>query len=357
MLIEEIKMRLNIIDLAKEACPDLKKQSQRLYKAKCIFHNDIKTPNLFFYADTNTFKCYACDAHGDAINFYAKLHNLSNPDAIKELANSFTLQGATYTPQHATTHKRGLVRHNTPIRGDYTLIYTALKDFSGELSEETLNYLKGDKRGLTDETIKRFSLFEIKDYKKTREFLVKNFKENDLKEAGLLYNNNRFAFTKNKIVIPVKEDGKITALRARFFDKGLDDPNLLQTPTYTYPKYESTKGISGKFFNSDILKDLKAGGRVYLAEGEFDAMIAEQNGLKTIGLLGVSNYSDKMIKRLKDFDLFICLDNDEAGKKQAYNIADIFKEVAHKDANISRLPDGIKDLTEFYIKKQKVKNS
>jgi len=55
-------------------------------------------------------------------------------------------------------------------------------------------------------------------------------------------------------------------------------------------------------------------------------MIAEQNGLNAIGLLGVSNYSKEMIKQLKDFDLIICLDNDEQSKNQAYKIADIFRE-------------------------------
>jgi len=63
-----------------------------------------------------------------------------------------------------------------------------------------------------------------------------------------------------------------------------------------------------------------------LCEGEFDTMIAEQNGLNAIGLLGVSNYSKEMIKQLKDFDLIICLDNDEQSKNQAYKIADIFRE-------------------------------
>lgn len=63
-----------------------------------------------------------------------------------------------------------------------------------------------------------------------------------------------------------------------------------------------------------------------MCEGEFDTMIAEQNGLNAIGLLGVSNYSKEMIKQLKDFDLIICLDNDEQSKNQAYKIADIFRE-------------------------------
>ncbi|GAG87873.1 unnamed protein product [marine sediment metagenome] len=94
MLVDDIKRRLDIIDIAKQAGLELKKQSSRLYKTKCIFHNDIKTPNLFFYPDTNTFKCYACGKHGDAINFYAELHHISNKQAIKELKTTININSS-----------------------------------------------------------------------------------------------------------------------------------------------------------------------------------------------------------------------------------------------------------------------
>jgi DNA primase len=348
MLVDDIKDQLNIIDLARREGLELKKQSSRLYKAKCIFHDDQKTPNLFFYPKTNTFKCYACGKYGDSIDLYAKLHHISNKQAIKELK---TTTNSSNSSRPAYILK---AVQQKPEAGpdDHTLILEALREFSsrsGELTEESFKYLTGDKRGLTEETIKQFKIFDIKDYKETKKFLAKKFKESELKEAGLLDSINRFAFTKNKIVIPIIEDSKIVSLRARFFDKGLDDPNQLKIRTYTYPKYLSLKGISGRFFNADRLKQTETAGRLYLCEGEFDTMIAEQNRLAAIGLLGVSNYSKEMIATLKDFDLIICLDNDEPSKKQAYKIADMFREAAGKEANINILPAGTKDLTEYFI--------
>ena len=341
MLIDNIKDQLNIIDLAKQAGLELKKQSNRLYKAKCIFHDDNKTPNLFFYPDTNTFKCFACGKHGDVINFYAELHHISNKQAIKGLQTTTNSRRPAYINKSKPEAKVE----------DYTPILESLKDFCGELTTESLKYLIGDKRGLTEETIKQFKIFDIKDYKETKDFLTKNFDESKLKDAGILDSRNRFAFTKNKIVIPLIEDNKIVSLRARFFDKGIDDPKQLKIRTYTYPKYLSLKGISGRFFNADRLKQTTVGERLYLCEGEFDTMIAEQNGLAAIGLLGVSNYSKEMVKQLKDFDLIICLDNDEQSKKQAYKIADFFREVAGKEAKINNLPIGVKDLTEYFIRR------
>ncbi len=89
-------------------------------------------------------------------------------------------------------------------------------------------------------------------------------------------------------------------------------------------------------------------------------MILDQHGYNAVGVLGVSNYSDKMIKRLNDFDLQICFDNDKQGqgKKEAEKISRIFNrqtgrlayfETAIKDA-------GVKDITELFIKRAKQKN-
>jgi DNA primase len=51
-------------------------------KTLCPFHNDA-SPSCHIYPDG--FKCYACDVHGDALDWYQQLHQLSKADAIKEL--------------------------------------------------------------------------------------------------------------------------------------------------------------------------------------------------------------------------------------------------------------------------------
>jgi len=374
MIIDDIKSRINIIELAKSEGLLLKKQSKRLYKTTCCFHKEEKA-SLTFYADTNTFNCFACQAHGDAINFYAKRHDLSNREAVKKLAKQLGLQtnfrglnraeradlialqgrgGLTSLKDHLKSRERQFKR----IEKQPDRIYRALKDFCGELDQESQTYLTSESRGLTNETIKKFNIFSIKNYKKTREFLLSKFSLKDLKELVLFDSKNRFSFTKNKIIIPVIEDGKIIALRGRYFDSGISNPDLTNA-RFSYPKYKSTAGVAGRLFNCDILKTLKNGERVYLAEGEFDTMILDQHSKNAVGVLGVSNYNEETIKRLNDFDLQITFDNDEQGKKEAEKISRIFNrqtgrlayfETAIRDA-------GVKDITELFIKraKQKIK--
>jgi DNA primase len=57
----------------------------RWRRALCPFHDDHKRS---FWIDTerNLFGCHACDAAGDAINLYSRVHGVTNGDAIRELA-------------------------------------------------------------------------------------------------------------------------------------------------------------------------------------------------------------------------------------------------------------------------------
>lgn len=375
MLIDDIKSRINIIELASSEGLQLKKQSKRLYKTTCCFHNEKKA-SLTFYSDTNTFNCFACQAHGDAINFYAKRHNLQNKQAIKELASQLGLQTSFNGSKQAVRddltafndrvvltslrdHQRGRERHLNGMERQPDDIYRALQEFCGGIDQETETYLTSESRGLTKETIAKFGIFSIKDYKKTKEFLLGRFNLERLQSTSLIdKRQSRFLFTKNKIIIPVIEDGKIVAIRGRFFDRGISDPNIFSHKTFSYPKYRSTAGVADRLFNGDILKTLKKGERVYLAEGEFDTMILDQHGKNAVGVLGVSNYSEETIKRLNNFDLQICFDNDERGNKEADKIARIFNrqtgriayfETALKDA-------GVKDITELFVKRDKEKN-
>jgi len=373
MIIDDIKSRLNIITLAESEGLKLVKQSNRLYKTTCCFHNETKA-SLTFYADTNTFNCFACQANGDAINFYAKRHNLENKEAIKELAGQLGLQKGYQRHTRNTTsdltrkdeprgivslkeHLKGKERQLKRIQRQPDDIYRALQEFCDGIDQETETYLTSESRGLTAETIKQFGIFSIKDYKKTKEFLLNKFSFERLREIALIDSKNRFSFTKNKIVIPVIEDGKIVAIRGRFFNKGISDPDIFSYKTFSYPKYKSTAGVADRLFNSDILKTLKKGEQVFLAEGEFDTMILEQYGKHAVGVLGVSNYSEDTIKRLNDFELQICFDNDEQGKKEADKVARIFNRQTGRIAYFeTALRDaGVKDITELFIKRAKEK--
>jgi len=341
MIIDNIKNRISIIEIAESEGLELKKSGSGRYTSKCCFHDETK-PSLTFDTNKNRFYCGGCGEHGDVINFYAKRHGLSNEEAIKQLSEGVMLKQpkkGLESPKRAGTKK-------TQLKLNPDRVFKALKEFCGELNPASRAYLQS--RGLTDDTIKQFSIFSItEDYKKTREFLINKFSLEALKGLGLLSNKNRFLFIRHKIIIPLIENGKIIALRGRYFYKGQTEPDFYSG------KYHSTKEVWHKLFNADILKTLKKGDRVYLCEGEFDTMILQQHGYNALGVLGVGNYGDETIKRLNNFDLVIAFDNEEVSIEHAKKVSEKFNKQTGRIADMVKLPDGIKDVTELFIYKEK----
>lgn len=54
------------------------------YSSRCPFHEE-KHASFFLYPETNTYYCFGCQAHGDAINLAMHLHNLTFKDAVSLL--------------------------------------------------------------------------------------------------------------------------------------------------------------------------------------------------------------------------------------------------------------------------------
>jgi len=341
MIIDDIKSRISIIEIAESEGLKLKKSGSERYTSKCCFHDEIK-PSLTFFTKTDTFKCFGagCGESGDVIKFYALRHGLSNTEAIKQLGEGTRLK----QPKKGLESLKRVETKKKQLELNPDIVFRALMEFCGELDSASRAYLRSQSRGLTDDTIKQFSIFSIKDYKKARAFLTNEFSEKGLKELGLLSKKvNRFLFIRHKIIIPLIENGKITDLRGRYFYKGQTEP------AYHFGKYHSTAEVWCKLFNADILKTLKKGDRVYLCEGEFDTMILQQHGHRAVGLLGVGNYNDETIKRLNNFDLMVATDNTEGSRKEAEKISNIFYKQTKCVADREQLPDGIKDITELFI--------
>lgn len=84
---------------------------------------------------------------------------------------------------------------------------------------------------------------------------------------------------------------------------------------------------------------------VYVTEGQIDKMSMEEMGFKAVALGTVSNY--KLISKLKNFNVCLAYDNDEAGNKARI----LTKEfIGSKKSLFSlALPEGIKDTNELLV--------
>ena len=82
-LTENINKRISILDFL----PGAQKSGGNFYLAICPFHDD-RDPSFWINETKNICNCHSCkfSKDMDVINFYARLHNISNSQAITELA-------------------------------------------------------------------------------------------------------------------------------------------------------------------------------------------------------------------------------------------------------------------------------
>lgn len=83
--IEKVLESTDIVDLISSYIP-VKRAGGALFKANCPFHHE-KTPSFTIRPQRQTFHCFGCGAHGDAIRFVRDYENLPFADAVRKLAS------------------------------------------------------------------------------------------------------------------------------------------------------------------------------------------------------------------------------------------------------------------------------
>ena len=344
-MIQEIKRVINITEVAREAgyTPNKYDFIKSIYKEEA-------TPSLKLYPGTNSYYCFATGKGGDVIKFYQDIKRVDFKTAIAELAKRYGVDGnigkttidtgivhykfnLTESEKECFEERAGIYQFDFEMSKENAnqatmqqiyserlemqkLIYKEMSIYCGELNPKATQYLTGPKRGLTEEKIKDFGLFCINDVAKTERYLRENFNKDHLTIAGLLNEKGNFVFSMNTLIIPYYEGGEIVYLRAR---------TLSASDSFKYiGLYNYTGDLTAKrVFNLDILKNLKKGSSLLICEGEFDRMIAVQNGYNAIGIPGVNNAPTNIKTLIKEFDITIAFDNDEPGKKGMQVVTDM----------------------------------
>ncbi len=342
--IADIKKRIDIVSFAEslgvEVMPNRK-------NAKCFnkqFHkHGDSNPSLGFTVNKNGegyFKCFACGISGSIVDLYALVKGVEVSEAIRGIKqqygdNELVPLAKIVKPTKTYSEVR---KASKEVKETYKKFYQVC--IKQGLSKPIKEYLMGQERGLTEETIKQFKLFSIS---KTEQ-LVNELKEvcstEELIEAGLFAKSSRgtyFKFADYPVVIPYLEDGEIVYIKARRLDR-------------KNPKYMQVSGLSIPLFNSDLLKTLDKTKPLYICEGEFDTMITTQNGFNAVGVIGVNGLKQEIIEDLVGFNVYIAFDNDKAGQSAIKEVAMRLREAGVVVLGQIDLPEGIKDLTEYFIK-------
>jgi len=154
-----------------------------------------------------------------------------------------------------------------------------------------------------------------------------------------IINKFKIGWTGSAISIPIyNKDGEY------IFFKFRRDPLLDSTKEN---KYWFTSGFSADLYGWENITNPKP--FLVICEGEFDRLVLEAKGIPAItSTAGVGTFKDEWIACLKDiFSLYICFDRDETSMTAAQNM---IEKLPHaKYVSLSKLPQGKKDVTDFFV--------
>lgn len=172
-----------------------------------------------------------------------------------------------------------------------------------EIPEEAKEYLRS--RGLSEDTIKHFGL----GYCKTRE----------------------------AIAIPIYKSGELVNIKYRFLK-----PETI--------KYSSEKNAETWLYNEDGIQQGLKQEYLVVVEGEFDAMLAWQHGIKNV--VSPASGKDSYGVWLELIDaipkVYIAYDNDKGGQEASQKLAD---RIGVEKCYSIQYPEGDKDANDFFLHK------
>lgn len=314
--IELIKQKLDIVDFIRSYIP--LQPAGKNFKALCPFHQE-KKPSFIVSPELQLWHCFgACNTGGDIIKFLMLYENLDFPEALQVLAERAGVELRRLNPQQQKEF--GVL---------YDINLKAKEFFVNELekNKNALAYLKN--RGLQLETIKEFELgFAPGGETLTLYLLNLGYDIADIVRAGLSFKNAKGFYLdrfENRIIFPIFNTvGKVVGFTGRimpeFEEKQSDIPKYLNSPET--PIFNKSKILYGFHKAKSEIARTRS---VFLVEGQMDALMAWQEGIKqTVAVSGssLSNYHLQALRRLADV-VYLSFDKDEAGFKALEKAIDI----------------------------------
>jgi len=307
---DQVKERLNIVDVVQEYLPELKKMGAN-WKGRCPFHQE-KTPSFMVSADKQIWHCFGCGKGGDVFGFIKEIEGIEFPDALRLLAKRAGVTLERQNPEADSRRTRVLEILRTAAlwyhkallsakSGDYARSYVASRNISAATRDEwQLGFAPDAWEGLLT-------------YLRSR-----GFREDEISETGLSIPSDRGGYYdrfRNRLMFPIRDvHGSIIGFTGRKLAEDEAGGKYINTPeTSVYHKSEVLFGLSR------AKQQIRTEKLAVVVEGNMDCISSHQAGIAHVVAASGTALTPEQIRLLKRYTQTVALafDPDAAGQQAA----------------------------------------
>jgi len=313
--VQDLIARVDIVELVGRTVT-LKKAGIN-YKGLCPFHGE-KSPSFIVSPTRQTYHCFGCGVHGDAIRFLCEHHGMGFVDAVTDLAQQV---GMPVPEDNASPEERAEAARKKAQTATLTeVLAKAAEHYKKQLkaSPRAIEYLKG--RGLSGEIAARFGLGWSPEGWRTLASCFPRYDDPLLVESGMVIvsgddpaTQKRYDRFRERVMFPIRNvKGEVIAFGGRVLDKG--EPKYLNSPET--PVFSKGRELYGLFEARQGLRDK---GYVLVTEGYMDVVALAQLGFpNAVATLGTACTAEHVHKLLRFTEKVIfSFDGDAAGRRAA----------------------------------------
>lgn len=318
-LVDDVKERLNIVDVVSEYVP-LDKLHTRAPEAPCPFHEE-RTPSFKLNTERDTWRCFgACNDGGDIFKFVMRIEDVNFREALDSLCAKAGIErkrgdaSDVKRPNAPDTHSAAVHKVNSTA-ADYWD-----KQLWGETGAVAREYLES--RGIDKTTAQRWGIGYAPAVSNSLLHYLKSMQTpyKTVESAGLLTKLERGRLRDmfiDRITFALRDrQGNIVG----FAGRAMGDSQAKYINTSETEHFHKSSVVYGL---DKAAEAIATTGRAVIVEGYMDVIAAHANGFKNVvGCMGTAVTADQVAAissilssaQTTQREIVLCLDSDDAGK-------------------------------------------
>jgi len=310
---------------------------------------DEKTPSFMVSPAKQIYKCFSSGKGGNVVSFLMEKEHYSYPEALRWLADKYSIQVPEERAQTAEELAAVSERESLYIINEF-----AREHFMNRMHEHNEGQAIGlsyfEERGFRKDIIQKFQLGYClntgDDFTKAAQ--AKGYKQEYLENVGLVKTkeNRSFDFFRGRVMFPIHSvSGRVLGFGGRTLQNDKKIAKYFNSPeSIIYNKSEILYGLY--FSKGDIIKY----DNCYLCEGYTDVISLYQAGVTNVVSSSGTSLTKEQIKLIKRYtnNITILYDGDAAGIKASFRGIDLILEEG-LNVKVMLFPDG--DDPDSYSKK------